>query len=310
MKALRIFLPLGCTFLGLMISCWAQASGEFKGLHTDNGRDWEKKHKPTPYRWFKYRSFKGTPIPTSTLPPGGSAWMTQKWKGSDAPYRTIQAQIDRLVAQKRLPRSLLQQYKEAAQKKPSDPQAQFRYGYAVFNASFNSSKIDIIFDGDEKERTLAEVVWALAEANSPSAYSYARLRFLTTANYNSSLLHHLKPIGLRLLHRNTKDYYVKYYVVRILSDSKSANEQQQALIYAQQMVRDYPKSASAHGTLAAVYLDRWPQGGRSMGEQAIASYQKALELSPPNAANGQARRAAQELIALITQYEAKRRSSN
>lgn len=107
----------------------------------------------------------------------------QPLKGDDAPFLRIEKNIDRLVGSGRKEADLAATFKEAAQLKPLDAQAQFRWAYAAYLAQ-------IINPGPASESLLRDVVPAMALPPNPRAYRYARLRWMVTTFSSFGLNQH------------------------------------------------------------------------------------------------------------------------
>jgi len=142
------------------------------------------------------------------------SWTTEEWTGNSQPYQQIQTEVQKLSEKKQLTNEVLQKQKVAAHQKPSDPQAQFRWGYAAWSVA--AATPDLI----ERARLLKGVANALDLASSPRTYEYARLRFIMEAR--EAPFNELKRVGQRLVERNANDHYVKYYLVAVLDPGKSA----------------------------------------------------------------------------------------
>lgn len=105
-----------------------------------------------------------------------------------------------------------------------------------------------------------------------------------------------------MLHRNPNDYDVKFYQVRILS-SGNDKDRQQAIDYANDLVRMQPKRPSAYSALGGAYwLAFRGTDHRDVADKAIAAYRKYLELIP---ANDKSRPEAESMIKLIQEQKAK-----
>ena len=207
------------------------------------------------------------------------AWTTEKWDASDRPYQQIRDNIWRSISSGQKPEILDAKYRALAKSEayhpPYDSVAQFRWAYVAYQAVIvNPQLID--------HSDFAAATQALGYGPSPRSYEYARLRFLMEAMSWPDI--HLKVAGERLLARVPDDFQVKYQLTHVLaSGSTSSQNMNQAVLYAQQLVRAMPSKGRMYGLLGETYYTRWLSGKSSMdGDNAIAAYEKYLALAPPN----------------------------
>lgn len=235
-----------------------------------------------------------------TLPASTWAWTAESWTRDDKPYLKIRQNIDKAVAGGQKPDALLTKYQALAQKKPYDPQAQFRWAYAAWQAR------KAVDSYDQQYRRLWRTQRAFARVPSPHVYEYARLRFLVEAWFRR--VPQFKGVGERLAHRNSNDYEVKYYLASILDTSPLAEERERALGYAKDVIRLQPKRPSSYSLLGGVYFSSWLKTkNRSDAEKAIAAYQQYLQLASPNA---EWRPQAKRLIQILQRGESSRQKSS
>lgn len=222
-------------------------------------------------------------------------WAKEAWTGSDRPYVKIRREIDKAIASRRLTRAILSTLKNKALKQPKDPIAQFRWVYAVQNAHLAGIYFNVPYI------TMDEAGAALARPASPHSYEYARLRFFIASRQQIDPQY--ISLGQRLLRRNPKDYGVKFHLTQTLGSGTPA-QRKQALDIAQELVRQYPKKASAHSALALVYLDRWNVSHDvADADKAIAGYRKYLQLE---LRDKRSRQGVQSLIKAIEREKAER----
>jgi tetratricopeptide (TPR) repeat protein len=201
------------------------------------------------------------------------AWTREPWTGDEKPYRRLRAVINTAIAKKQLTAKDLQQYKAQAAKKPVDPQAQFRWGYAAYELMLRTA------NPQAKAQYMKGVVDALSFPASPRTYEYARLRFLLEARNSPDP--NLIGLSKRLLQRNPRDSYVKYYSTTLLRPSIPA-ERKQAIAHARQMIQRDPKKAKPHSVLGGIYFRSWMTSmSQADANQAIAAYRQYLKLAPP-----------------------------
>ena len=205
-------------------------------------------------------------------------WSKASWTAPDAPYLNIRREIDTALTKKRLTPSLLVKHEQLARQNPKNALAQFRWGYTLLSAPKAGIKLkSSSFD-------LYQPITEALQVAEDHSYQYARLRFLLL--YGRFPYVELKDVGKRLLRRNQRDYSVKYYLTRLLSSSPKTEERALALRYAQELIRDNPKRASAYGALATVYEDRLFQlGDIKAADKGVASAKKYLSLISPKDLN-------------------------
>ena len=202
------------------------------------------------------------------------AWTSEQWKGDDQPFIQIRAAVDRMFDRKKDIDVALQDYRRLAQQKPSDSQAQFRYGYLAYKIADTS-------DYNEGEKVLDSVRAGLADAPSPRTYNYSRLRFLTEAYMVP--FPKLKGLGKRLLQQNPDDSDVKYYQATILGQSPNADEKRRAIAYARDLISGTSKHLSAYSLLGSIYYISWRRShSKADADNGIAAYQQYLDLASPD----------------------------
>ncbi|HEX8234503.1 MAG TPA: hypothetical protein VF600_00955 [Abditibacteriaceae bacterium] len=220
-------------------------------------------------------------------------WTKHSWTGDESPYVRIGRSIDVAISKGQSSDALVKKLRASALAKPTDPKAQYAWGYAALVARPAGYAIS--------RNEVQGIALALARPAFPRTYQYARLRFVSTMQWRPYM--QLKGLGQRLLGRKSNDYNVKYYLTKLLSIG-SAAERQQALTYAQQLVREQPNRASAYWSLGGVYVDiLWDSNNLSAGDKAIAAYRRYIQLSQ----DSQSRRSAERLITLIQREQAKLR---
>ena len=227
-------------------------------------------------------------------------WVNEKWTSSDRPYIAIRGKIDKEIAStkggKEKLTALVKRYEGAALAKPSSSQAQFAWAYAAREAS----RAGLFLDPWSVPR---DISYAMAAVPSSRSYQYARLRFMIAMWWQP--FHQLKPVALRLVRRNPKDYSVKYHALSALSASHPGEERKLVLSYVQDLVRMRPNSAASYSSIAYVYTKVfYGDHDIAAGDKTIAAYRKWLELTPPTEANAQDRRITEQMIKNIQKYQA------
>ncbi|HEY0073645.1 MAG TPA: hypothetical protein VGB77_06045, partial [Abditibacteriaceae bacterium] len=169
------------------------------------------------------------------------AWTKEKWTSNDAPYRKVRDAIRPLYHAKKLNDKQLKLYKQASLQKPKDPLALFRWGYYAYCLALLQPD-DIV--GSSK---VGPVRQAFESGPTPRSYEYTRLRYLVLSYLLQSGAR-MAELSERLLKRDPKDYYVKYYAVSHHFTGKPKDEAL-ALKLATEMVEAEPKNASATSLL-------------------------------------------------------------
>ncbi len=158
-----------------------------------------------------------------------------------------------------------------------EPQAQFRWAYAAYEAARKTNFVN-------QHKTLRDIEQALQRAASvspPRNYEYARLRFLAIAR--NSPYHNLKPVGERLVRRNPQDHEVRFYLVELLDPGLHSEEKQSALMHARFLAQALPEKPTVHSLLGSVYWRIWLKSkSPADADKAIAGYRKFLQTAPPN----------------------------
>jgi len=233
---------------------------------------------------------RATAVKSGFSPP--TDWMADQWTGSDKPFMTIRAEIDKISKQNQFSRSTLEGYRKQARSNPKDPVAQFRWGYAYYKAwndgvSFGTP--------DENLDTLLDVAWGLQQAPSPHSYEYTRLLFIISALRTPAFL---SPVGKRLLRHTPKDYDVEFYFYQSLLSSAAPAERKEALLGTQKLTKEYPSKGGPYVALAEVYWVQWERGDIQSGPLAVAAYQKYLSM-PPKGLTPETRKGVEYLMNFI-----------
>lgn len=222
-------------------------------------------------------SAKSTPAVTGRAEHDEQAWTMEAWTGDSKPYEKIRKEIDHSVASGEKILSLVAKYETSAKQRPEDPQAQFAWAYAVYQvAAARQTPYGVGYG------MLVEPRKALADAKSPHAYEYDRLRFLINA-FGPEYKSQLKLLGRRLLKKKPDDAKIKRLLAYILVGSSNPAEQQQALTYAQELARVDPTTLAVYSVPAALYMCRWLR--RRDHEDAVKArmyYQQWLQHAPPD----------------------------
>ena len=213
--------------------------------------------------------------PTSSTAAQKWAWASEGWTGDDRPFRDVRNDIDTRIKQGESAEALLQKAKSQAKIFPTDPTAQFRWGYAAYKAA-----LEVYQEGAWYEK-MRGVSKALASTASPHAYEYSRLRFIIACEQLPT--QQLLKIGERLVERDPKDYDVKYQVVSLIAWSGAPDAKERALSYANELVSAKPNMACYHSAAASVYFFGWMKDHNiEDGNKAVAEYKIALQLMRPD----------------------------
>lgn len=226
-------------------------------------------------------------------------WVNEKWTGSDKPYIAIRSRIDKGIAgakgQKIKLAALVDKFKANALAKSSNPQAQFAWAYTAQEAS----KAGLFLDPWSVPR---DISYAMAVVPSPHSYQYARLRFLVAMWWQG--FGQLKPVALRLVRRNPKDYAVKYQALSTLSALKPGEERKLALSYVQDLRHMRPNSAFSYAAIAHIYSQLfYADHDIAAGDKTIAAYRQWLQLRPPAEVTAQDRRITAQMIKNIQRQQ-------
>lgn len=212
----------------------------------------------------------GLPVHSSVM----WLWTQERWTGDDHPYLEIRREIDAAIAGGGNLQVLLQAYQTQAHQKPTDPQAQFRWGYLAYRMAITKPH------SVDKDQILSYAGAALEDAPSPHAYEYSRLRFL--AREHVLISSHLKSLGERLIERNPKDEEARYALIHVLSDTFYPPKTAAALTNADYLLREHPKNARLYAIIADIHFGEWlTHKQKSEGDNAIASWQKSFQLASP-----------------------------
>lgn len=196
-------------------------------------------------------------------------WVSKSWKGNSAPYLRINHQINAAFTNKKRIEAVTQKYRAAAEAKPTDPLAVYAWGYAAYAARPLGAPIN--------PNDIPKLALAFSLPPDPGTYEYSRLRCAITIRWRPYA--QLKPMGNRVLKRHPQDHDVKLGMINLLVVG-SKTEQQQALSYAQQLVKDYPRSADSYSALAWVYDMKFGSyRNPADGDKAIAIYHQCIALS-------------------------------
>ncbi len=199
-------------------------------------------------------------------------WTKEKWTNSDTPYKKIREAIGPLYRAKKLNDKQLGLYKKAALEKPKDALALYRWGYYGFCFALLQSDVTI---GSGK---IGRVTEYFQNGPSPHSYEYTRLRYLVLS-YMLQSSPQMAELSERLLKRDPKDYFVKYYAVSHHFTGKPKDEAL-ALKLATELVDTEPKNAFVVSLLGYFYQRQW--WGHHKPEDAqksIELYQRYLELA-------------------------------
>ena len=206
------------------------------------------------------------------------AWLNAPWTGDDHPYQRIRANIEQEISSKANPLDLLKKYQKAFEKAPGDPQAQFAYYYAAYQAAISPE------GGDNAPFTigipiLGNLFLVVIRTPPPHTYNYARLAFL--CEQYGFIDANLKTVGLRLVQRDPSDHDVKYYTISSLALSPTPADHALALTYAHDLLTNYPNKPSSHGMVASLHYQSWLKTKNKQEAQiAISEFQKYLQLEP------------------------------
>lgn len=223
------------------------------------------------------------PLPAQEKPPrellkssSQWQWTKEQWNTPETPFMQLREAVDKELFKGVKPETALKTYQKWAsqsQKSPQDTKAAFAWIYAAYRAQ------QVVPDFDKKLFSQARM--ALSFGRYPSNNSeWARLRFLIESQPLAR--QQLKEVGERILKKYPKDAEIKYQLVRTLSPT-SPREKQQALKYAQDLIRLAPKRANYQALLGGIHFKAWLAHKNDVDAQAgIKAYQEFLLLAPEN----------------------------
>lgn len=229
-------------------------------------------------------------LPDPSLPTN-YGFINEPWTGDNRPYHAMRVRIDRLLAMGQNPDALLLPAKTAAQKSPHDPKAQFLWAYIAYQAKSTDLERALLISDRTRQKlaTLAAfkkvdfVRASLAKALPPRAYDYSRIRFLVGAT-TDQIGEEIKPLGVRLLRRDPKDYAVESILISLLQPGLVPGDMSFGLALIKDSMRRYPARLEPHEQLCTLYDNYWSNNGfhRADAEKAITMYQAYLALLPAN----------------------------
>ncbi len=210
-------------------------------------------------------------------------WTKEEWTADSRPFTLIRRSIDNALTKEAKPAALALRYKAEAQKKPRDPQAQFRWAYAAYREFMAVYAVRYPTGEDSLRLYRAGVALDVFPAPSPRSYEYTRLRFLVQVVQFPA--RELTQVGRRLIRHNPQDDEVMYRFLSVLAQIVSTDDERaEYLAIAQKLVQRDPKIAKYHAGLGGAYKTMWQQTkSKADAAKAIAGYRKYLELAPPNA---------------------------
>lgn len=195
-----------------------------------------------------------------------------KWAGDTVPYSTIVKEVDKEAIASDID-TLTTKYRKSYQTNAHNSLGLFRWVYSARKAA----KAKSVFRGSN----LIEPLAALNKSPGLYPYDYVRLHFLIASDvWHSSML---STLGQKLLAYKPGDLPVEYALVEDLMVSASLIDKRNAVAIAQEIVRDHPKSANAHGLLGDAYRDLWYiTKDRAIANKTIVERQTYLLLAPLN----------------------------
>ncbi len=234
----------------------------------------------------------GNPLNTQDASlPTNYSFVSEPWTGDNKPYHVIRVRVDRAISKGQNPDALLLPAKIAAQKKPSDPKAQFLWGYIAYQAQTTDLKRAQLISDRTGQQTATLIALnkldfvreALAKATSPHANDYSRLRFLVGANTDQAG-EEIKPLGVRLLHHDPTDYTVEGILISLLQPGVVPGDMALGLALIKDSMHRYPARLEPHEQLCTLYNNYWSGNGfrRADAERAIAEYKAYLAILPAN----------------------------
>lgn len=215
-------------------------------------------------------------------------WETAKWTGADQNLKKIRVEIQtslKAKPQNQWP-SFVSLWAAKSKKTPQDASAFFGWATATF---FYSSRT-----GKREHRVLGNLQKRFDQFSQLDSYEFTRIRYLISALDFPS--RQLLPVGRRLYQRNRKDYDVAYFLADMLN-LRDAEERNEAVGVARQLVILAPTRPSAQASSGWIYFRSWLATRQEEDKsKAIQSYNRYLQLA---AKNDSFRPQAQRLIAMM-----------
>lgn len=208
-------------------------------------------------------------------------WLAEKWASDDASYKKVEGE----VASSPLPLKVLESAAQTgAEKNPHSALAQFRWAFPLWKSIASDQP------SSKRASTRSAMFYALARADSPDTYRYARLRYLVSPSAARG-----ENIGEKLLRRDPQDDEVKFnlivdyaFDVGVTGNPKS---KARALALCHQLMQTDPKRAKNYSVLGNVYeMSYSNKHNRADGLAAIAAAQKYISLVDPKAEYAQMER--------------------
>ena len=193
-------------------------------------------------------------------------WLIDPWTGNDKPYKAVRNAIDQAFAKRRITPGTIESYRSRADKRPTDPVAQFRWAYTSYTAAQQYPPVP---------QKIIVGLYPLENVKFPGSYEFARLCFLVGTRFPNS---RLEPFGERLLKRNPKDYEVQYRTLRSFDPTVSPAAKQKALFFLHNLMQLKPNDPSSFGEIGNVYYYIWSRGHDPEAKQrALEGYNQYLK---------------------------------
>ena len=199
------------------------------------------------------------------------SWEKEPWTGSDAPFISAKADIDREFTGSYLPSLIVDKYAKIAAANPTSALDQFRWAYAEFDfllLPHNRTNDD--------ETIIVPVVVGMAKAKPPHSYQYTRLRFLLQGP--DGTLSFVK----RLVDKDPNDWLVKEQYACMLCINYSPANAALAISTQEAVVAHHADWPHCNGTLAFVYSEVGGLGHNiSYYKKALAAEDTCIRLTNP-----------------------------
>ena len=195
-------------------------------------------------------------------------WTKEKWIGDDAPY--IKAYKELAADYKTSePYELLDRCRAAYEKHPNDPMALYRWSLV---STWLPERMQTTWND-------TPLLKAYTKVPSPHNYTYTLQHFLAEGKKIGEV--NLIPVGKRLLQATPKYISIKTTLLVIMSASQRLEDQKQAVVYAEEMHRDYPDKIITLSYIGETYTSLWySTQNREDAEHSIAAYEEYLRLTP------------------------------
>lgn len=221
------------------------------------------------------------PSGANTLAAKLPIWLTENWTNDNTMYTKVENEV---ATSPLSPKALEVAAQINAEKNPRSALAQFRWAFPLWKSIATDQP------SSKRASTRSAMFYALARADSPDTYRYARLRYLVSPSAVKGA-----NIGERLLRQDPQDDEVKFNLVVDHAFGVGTNgnpkSKARALALCQQLFKADPKRAKNYSVLGTVYeMSYSNKHNRADGLAAIAAARSYLRLIDPKTEYAQMKR--------------------